>query len=414
MVRHISLFVFMSAIFSWAYAGTLSTGASVGQSSAKVAIRGVSKSVTSMSAGVSSTFDSSSKKSRAPIVLNFEKVVEPKLVKSYQSDMNLKFGPEIDAEDEAWLRTFMQDVRFPFFKGSELNVSISNHPTLVRRGRSARIIKGNLILSESCILDKNEDDLMRCLAEHTWSLMNLDEQTRWRQISGWTFLPIFPLIDTHTGSLSSESKIRGESAKRDFVELLLAYQSGKDLAETSRELFVRQLCGEVSLEVAEELESTKCYFAYIDEKGWAGASQGHCSIVIEQGEQRASFAFVADFDWEKPVWSATKALVGSAQRKIEIALYQDFVETYEAEGRVVKLHPLNLTLDQKNRLMFRLKELAFESGLKYSFLRQNCANPLRDVLAYSLGTSSKLSTWHTPKSLRNWVVKRPEYLKLDS
>jgi hypothetical protein len=375
----------------------LTTGASLAKSGLGIAIKGISKSLTSTSAGASSTCDTtSSRKKEDPYVLNLDFLNAPKLYTTINSEDDYTFDKSIKQSNQSWLLSQLLNIGFPYHKGT-LKVTQNTHTLQKRRNLKVLLINNTLHIDPEIITEKKSELIKEELAYVSWKFIGKKNRDKYKTICGWKASPFMPLISVNSFNAKEQNSL---SPKEDYIKALLNDQT-KTIG--SRTAYINQLKGELKNKVNPILDEYKVNFCFIEDKGFAGASQGHCALVLETPEgKKLSFSYTADFDFSSPLTSASKALFGALPRTLHCIEYGDLKRIYKEENRETLLQPLNLSRQQKNDLLFRVREcFEFENG-KYSFLRQNCANPLRDILIYSFPEDKKLRGWKTPLTLWDW------------
>jgi hypothetical protein len=379
-------------------ASTLTTGASLAKSGMGIVIKSVSKSLTSTGAGVSSTSDTTSgKKEDDPYVLDLDFINAPNLYSKTSIKTKIKYAESLSLDEKKWVSSIINNIPFPYHKGNLL-IKKGDHPILERRNDLSGIIGNTLFISEKVFKNQLEKDLNISLARSCWNTIGEKNQIKYSEICGWkshSFIPVLNVNSLKPGSTPYTSP------EDDFVFNLI--QPKKNHHWSSRSNFLAQVKGETTQSVDPKLKDYKFSFCFVEDQGFAGASQGHCALVLETPEgKKISFSYTADFNFERPFFSASKALVGNLPRSIRCIDYKELVQIYKSEQRETILTALPLTIEQKNNLLFRIREcFEYEEG-RYSFLRQNCANPLRDILLYTYTDNKELKGWKTPLTLWNW------------
>ena len=387
---------------------------STGASAAGPTIKSASKSVSGLLASTSAPIASSTREEDPILGMVFGELAEPKLA-VYQGASEVELVDPYHSVDvdrfqmlKNYVKLLSQTFKFSFHQQIEIKVAL--HPLMKRRGEGVRLFEDKLWVSPQIIESKEiKEEISLALASSAYEMLDEQQQMTWNTLTGWTRHPLLPMIEKRKGFGSGREADRSTSQKEDFAHSLVDWMSHKSIA-SSRSLFFKQIYKEGYRPDAEQiakLENVKINFAFISEKGWGGAAQGHCALVIEKDGVKRTVAYVSKFDWEQPLVSGLKSLVGVAPRYLEVLKHDRFVERYRKEGRYVEETSLNLSVEAKQRLFYRLREsFDFERG-QYSFLRQNCANPLRDLLEYVCPEERKeLAYWQTPRTLRGWAKSR--------
>lgn len=397
-----SLYLTSSLLFiaSSAYgagSGLMTTGASSAKSAAGVAIKSISKSLTGTSASTSSSSESTSERKKNAYALDLSFVEAPNLYITKSHSVELNFAKTLSKESQHWLNTVLNDITFPFHSGI-LNIKTKTHPAQLRKGDSVYYRDNNLYVSQKVIANKNKEALVHKLAEKSWQWIGSENRKNYATVCGWKFHTFIPTLQVNTSKIGTTSHF---SPRDDYIASILNYK--KESPSNSRITFLNQLHQQTPLALNQQkLDSVQVYFCYVQDKGIAGASQGHCALVVDDGIEKTAFAYSAEFDFTKPILSASKALIGNLDRKLHCTPYEKLKEIYAGENRSTLLEKLSLSPSEKNALLYRLQECFYLDKGKYSFLRQNCANPLRDILQYAIKRDSSLNGWKTPRTLWEW------------
>lgn len=402
----------LSLLLSGALLAESMSMASSAASGAKVALQSVSKSLTAMGASTSSSSDSTNDRSDDLNEVVLQGIGQPWLVDSRPGgDLALwKHGPGISKKEWAWLQQELDELPFPL-PVETVKVIRGEHHLMKRRARKVQFIGRHLYVDEGVWVEGNMAEVSRVLAKDFWKGLPENLKKRWELTAGWARHPLMPWLTRKNGLFQRQNLNAAHTAEEDFILHLLSFKKGENLND-SRQVFISQLCGENRIQKPDgkAIAQNRIYIAYVEEQGALGASQGHMALVVENNRhQKVSFAYTSDFDWQRPWLSATRSLFGRALRRLEIREYKDFVNTYAHEARSVRLVELQLSVEAKNRLLYRLLECQSTETGHYSFLRQNCANPIRDILIYAgLENEPQLARWHTPKTIYNWISQSKE------
>ena len=379
---------------------TMTTGAAVVKSSSK-SVSGVLVST----AGISG----SSSREKDPVLgMIFDRKLQPELCSLVGVQAGVRLNYADDGLGDAARASVDRGVqacanKFRFTAGDVLEVRTSSHARFTRRGWGAELVGEALLIAPGIGVGELEGEIRAALARAAWRELGPERQHTWAVLAGWTRHPAFPFIETRKGFPAAPGE--PDTRVEDFCASLLR-QQWEGLSD-SRKLFLDQAyVGGIKSEKAKDFSDIAIRFAFISELGVWGSSQGHCALQLEKAGEERFAAYLARFDWDRPVHSTLTALFGSARRDLEIVEGKSFVERYREEGREVVTVDLQLDADEKERLLFRLREcLEGEEG-RYSFFRQNCAGPLRDLMAYACPERREgLERWHTPKSLYAWASR---------
>lgn len=378
-----------------------SSAAWTAQSSASATIKSGLKST---SGSTSSTTGSTSGKEPNQIDKHIFTLIGNKDPRMYLAE--LKRGtPEQDSIDalpethREWLGSILE--QYSAFVPEGMKIRVMEHRRLDRKGDGACLLGNTLVIKPEALNKQNSDPIRLALLRSAWDRMSDDDQRTWKLLAGWDAHPVLPFIDTKKRDALSR---RAACASEDFArEVMSVMETGG--GEGLRALFALQAAGSEPARGKEV--RANIYFAFISEDGMAGSSQGHSALVIEDETGRRSVIdYAAAFDWSHPVRDGARALVGAMPRLFEAHDWDTFTRLYVNEGREVTLYDLKLNDEQKSRLLLRVHELYGMDG-DYSFLRQNCANPLRDLISAAVpGERQGLHRWHTPKTLKEWIVNR--------
>jgi hypothetical protein len=377
-------------------AGLMTTGASLANSGIGIAVKGVSKSLTSIGAGASSTSDTTSSKKDKPYVLNLDFISEPELYRNVYSKTQLRYDATLSENDINWASSILNSINFPYHNGT-LTIKKGIHKLQKRRKKEVVLLGASLYISPAVFKQQQSNAILSSLALKSWAVIGQNNRSKYTQICGWKSHSFIPGLKVNSLNTFQNN---GNNPKEDYILNIL--KTTPTEVTTSRSVFFRQMRGLKATDTNDMLEQFSVDFCFIEDKGFAGASQGHCAIVLNTPEgKKLSFSYTADFDFSTPLKSATKALIGTLPRSLRCIEYAELKKIYKAENRVTILEKLNLSNREKNDLLFRLRECFDIEDGQYSFLRQNCANPLRDILLYSIHDNN-LKGWKTPLTLWNW------------
>ncbi len=280
------------------------------------------------------------------------------------------------------------------------------HPLARRHGDGAILFGNTLWLDPALNASESISEMQLAIGRALYDQSPTALKKKWRQAAGWTRHGLFPLVQTHGKIIPAEELQGVQSMREHFANAVVKTCRGEKL-QGSWGIMLRQWLGENSAQAIDGLDNMQVDYVMVQPKGFSGASVGHCSLAIHYGGESVSVSYGARFDWEHPTRSGIRAVVGRIERDLELMLLDNYTNRYSGENREVKLIPLALSNEEKQLLLFRIQEcLEYERG-DYSFMRRNCANPLRDLLLFAMPDEDKgLSGWHTPLSLERWAQGR--------
>jgi hypothetical protein len=134
---------------------------------------------------------------------------------------------------------------------------------------------------------------------------------------------------------------------------------------------------------------------------------GHSAIRVKDTTTDTDLIFnygVFDFDTPNFYW---KFIRGKLQYKLAIQPTGWFVESYAAEGRMVKVEKMNLTRNEKNRMIrfLRVNYLPENRYYLYDFFYNNCSTKIWDVAEENIpGELTFDTSIYDPQSFRNLLA----------
>ena len=144
-------------------------------------------------------------------------------------------------------------------------------------------------------------------------------------------------------------------------------------------------------------------------------SFGHSAIRVCDTSQNIDFVFnYGVFDFNTPNLYLKFAL-GNLDYMLDVQSYNNFILSYQYEGRWVAEQKLNLTFEERNKLFNLLRENYKKENryYKYDFFRDNCATRARDIIEKSLNrdfyTNNSVNTDNTYRNLINQTFREIIY-----
>jgi hypothetical protein len=361
-------------------------------------------STTSADGGPDRSTENSSSIFRASIDKNM--TLKPQLIARTVREKEIKIMSNLTVNEKQWLLHSIDS--FIYKDIGQIKVKKVSSYRRKRERASIEFENGELKIHQKVFDQRNTLVIHKVIAAMAWDRLTEENKNMWSLVSGWTFHPLFIWKETKKGyAIKNDVKIK--SSKDDFIQSMLIVSSKKDLSG-SRKIFMDQLCeGSMNEIIAENnLHDVRVNFVFVNGKGFLGSSQGHCAIMLDDGRgEKMYYSFGAQMDEKQPLSSLLSALFGNSKMELTQKEYKQFNNEYDKEKRTINTVTIPLNNEQKNRFLFRLFESESNASAHYSFIRQNCAYPVRDIFSYTyLAKREDIKKWQTPKSMYRWALKQ--------